>query len=144
MSTFAQDLQRRAQKVHNKKSRADNKISNNYQKRFGGATGELDHARLSLMKASLESGIDQLADVKRAQKEYAEQKDREQEEFQRTPITAETEQDYTAMIKHRTLYEGACSLAWPMYFKYREEHPDLPPLTSDDLAYAGMWTSCAL
>ena len=144
MSTFAQDLQRRAQKVHNKKSRADNKISNDYRKRFGGASGVLDHARLGLMKASLESGVDQLADVKRAQKEYAEQTDREHHVFLATPITPEMEHECTAMIKQRTLYEGACDLSWPMYFKYREEHPDLPPLTSDDLAYAGMWTSCAL
>ena len=50
----------------------------------------------------------------------------------------------TAMTQKRMLYAGACMLAWEMYFKYRDEHPDCAALTPDDLAYASMWTSCAV
>jgi len=84
-----------------------------------------------------------LAAAARNEEERAEY-DRKQEEFQATPITAKTERKYTALIKNRKLYEGACELAWEMYFKFRDEHPDCEPLTPDDLAYVGQWTSCAM
>jgi ParB-like chromosome segregation protein Spo0J len=141
---FAKDLHRRSYKKVYKQRRADSKAYKDYGERFGPlGVFIFDPDNMRLVRDSLASGIDHLAGVKRENEEYAEQHDRDQEEFQRTPITAETEQRYTAMITHRGLYEGACMLAWPMYFKYRDEHPDLPPLTPDDLAYAGMWTSCA-
>jgi ParB/RepB/Spo0J family partition protein len=141
---FASDLRRRVYQPINKRRRADNKISRAYDKQFGYIAGVIDRDRINLKAASLASGTDQLADEKRKQKEHHEQREREHEEFLATPITPEMEHEYTAMIKQRTLYEGACMLAWLMYFKYRDEHPDLPPLTPDDLAYAGMWTSCAV
>jgi hypothetical protein len=104
------------------------------------------------MESSLASGIDDttLVEMKAADTAETEQwergreeRERKHEEYLATPIAAETEQHYTKLITRRKLYEGACELSWPMYFKYRNEHPDLPPLTPDDLAYAGMWTSCA-
>jgi ParB-like chromosome segregation protein Spo0J len=141
---FANDLRRRAYQPIYKKRRADNKIDRAYSKQFGAIAGVIDRDRINLMAASLASGTDQLADEKRKQKEHHEQREREHEEFLVTPITPEMEHEYTAMIKQRTLYEGACMLAWQMYFKYRDEHPDLPPLSPDDLEYAGMWTACAV
>jgi hypothetical protein len=48
------------------------------------------------------------------------------------------------LIKTQRLYEGACDLSWEQYFEYRDEHPDCTALSQDDLAYAGMWTSCAV
>jgi hypothetical protein len=142
--SFAGDLRRRAYQPIYKKRRADNKISRAYDKQFSYIAGVIDRDRINLMAASLASGIDQLAGEKRKQKERQEQQEREHEEFLVTPITPEMEHEYTAMIKQRTLYEGACMLAWQMYFKYRDEHPDLPPLSPDDLEYAGMWTSCTV
>ena len=41
------------------------------------------------------------------------------------------EREYTALIKRRQLYEGACELSWAQYFKYRERHPDCTPLSED-------------
>jgi ParB-like chromosome segregation protein Spo0J len=142
---FAKDLDRRGWVGIKKKRRADGKTYADYSKRFGSlSVFVFDPENMRLVQDSLTSGVDHLADEKQAQIEHAEQYDRDQEVFQRTPITSETEQHYTKLITHRGLYEGACSLAWPMYFKYRDEHPDLPSLTPDDLEYAGMWTSCAV
>jgi hypothetical protein len=55
----------------------------------------------------------------------------------------EMEQQYTALIQDRQLYEGACELPWSRYFAYRDQHPECTPLTSEDLAYVGQWTSAA-
>jgi len=56
----------------------------------------------------------------------------------------ETVQKYTALIKNRQLYEGACSLAWLAYFEYRNAYPDeCIPLTNDDLAYGVQWWGSA-
>jgi hypothetical protein len=148
---FAKDLDRRAwvgikkqRRADAKMSRSNSKIYSEYRERFGGIGGMLDPERMRLIGLSLQSGLDHLTEEKQRHKKYAEQYNLGQEQFERTPITATMEHEYTAMIKQRVLYEGACSLAWPMYFQYRDEHPDLPPLTPDDLAYVGMWTSCAI
>jgi hypothetical protein len=137
-------LRRQAEQLISTKRKADKKVHRDYCKRFGGCSGTHDYERVLLMVESLRSGTDQLTDVKRQNEEARERFDREQEEFQRTPITAETEIRYTTLIRERELYEGACMLAWSMYFEYRDQHPDLTPLSEDDLAYAGLWTSCAV
>jgi ParB-like chromosome segregation protein Spo0J len=148
VSHFADDLQHRAWEHIKKQRRVDNKIDRAYSKHFGYCLGPQDREVYRLMEASLLSGIDELAETKarreREYKESAERREREHEEFLRTPIDAETECRYTAMIKQRTLYEGACELSWQQYFKYRDQHPDCTPLSQDDLAYAGMWTACAV
>jgi hypothetical protein len=55
---------------------------------------------------------------------------------------SEMEKTCTNLIKNRQLFEGACGLPWLQYFEYRDAHPDeCPPLTPDDLAYVGQWTS---
>ena len=148
VSSFADDLQGRGWEIIKKQRRANNKIDRAYSKRFGCCTGPQDREVYRLMDASLQSGIDELAETKaRRKREYqesAERREREHEEFLRTPITPEMEREYTAMIKQRTLYEGACELSWEQYFKYRDQHPDCTPLSQDDLAYAGMWTACAV
>jgi hypothetical protein len=123
------------------KRRANSKISRAYYKQFGHFYTVINSDVLRHMEASMQSGVDELADIKR---EHHERREREREEFLATPITPKVEHEYTAMIKRRTLYEGACMLAWPMYFKYRDEHPDLPPLSPDDLEYASLWTTCAV
>jgi hypothetical protein len=125
------------------KRRANFKISRAYSRQFGGFTTELNPDVVRRMEASMQSGVDEFAGTKREQLEHHERREREQEEFLAQPITTETEDHYTTLIKQRQLYEGACELSWEQYFKYRDEHPDLPPLSPDDLEYAGMWTSCA-
>jgi hypothetical protein len=121
------------------------KLVDDYGERFGFVSGNQDDWIYPLMKAALKSGVDEpkLVERKREQAEHEAEFDRKQAEFQATPITAETEQEYTGLIKQRRLYEGACMLAWEQYFKFRAQHPDCEPLTPDDLAYAGQWTSCA-
>jgi hypothetical protein len=98
------------------------------------------------MDASVKSGIDhpELVEIKRKARENIAAHDRKQAEFLAKPITAEIESRYTALIKGRKLYEGACDLSWARYFEYREEHPECAPLSEEDLAYAGQWTSCAV
>jgi hypothetical protein len=103
------------------------------------------------MAASLASGVDQLADVKREQKEYEKEFDRKHAEFLAQPCTPEMEQKYTRLIKQRRLRDGDCQLSWKQYFKYRDQHPECKPLTSDNIGYAenflgyvGMWTACAV
>jgi hypothetical protein len=61
------------------------------------------------------------------------------------------EQKYTRLIKQRRLRDGDCQLSWKQYFKYRDQHPECKPLTSDNIGYAenflgyvGMWTACAV
>jgi hypothetical protein len=120
-----------------------------YCERFGGdesVNGVMDAQFSHLMKASLLSGVDEpeLVERKRKHKEHLAELDRKHAEFLATPITAETEQEYTGRIKQRRLYEGACDLSWEQYFKYRDQHPDCEPLTPDDLAYAALWTACAV
>ena len=57
-------------------------------------------------------------------------------------LNSEMVRQYDDLIKNRKLYEGACELPWPSYFEYRDAHPDeCKPLTPDDLAYVGQWTS---
>jgi hypothetical protein len=59
-------------------------------------------------------------------------------------ITPKMAKEYTNLIVKRKLYEGACELAWPQYFKYRDMHPGKCALLSNaDLAYVGQWTSAA-
>jgi hypothetical protein len=42
------------------------------------------------------------------------------------------------------LIEGDCERPRQNYFGYREAHAqEVEPLTDDDLAHVGMWTSCA-
>jgi hypothetical protein len=137
-----------------RKRAADSKIDRDYCKQFGPIFGVLDRARYKLKAASLASGVDQLADVRRAQEEdgrkhaeYVREETLRREALNApllAPITPEKEQAYTSLVKTRTLYEGACDLSWSEYFEYRDAHPGCDPLTSDDLEYAGMWTACAV
>jgi hypothetical protein len=134
-----------------RKRKANNKISDDYGKRFGGFSTVINPDVLRRMKASLQSGIDQFAELK-AERECDQDEYVREETLKRAalnapllaPITPKKEKAYTRLIKARQLYEGACDLSWEQYFKYRDEHPDLPPLTPDDLEYAGMWTACAV
>jgi hypothetical protein len=90
-------------------------------------------ATVSLMASSLKSGVDECASLRRATEERIKRRDEEHAAFLLQPITAETERKYTALIKQRELYEGACNLSWPMYFRFREEHADdVAPLSADD------------
>jgi hypothetical protein len=135
-----------------RKSMADHKLYESYSKQFGGfAAIALDRDVLRRMEASLKSGVDDFAGLKQerleAEQEYIREETQRREELNAlllAPITPEKAEAYARMITTRTLYEGACDLSWAEYFQYREEHPDLPPLTSDDLDYAGMRTACAL
>jgi ParB-like nuclease domain len=150
----ANDLRRRAYDPINKKRKEHNKIFRAYIKRFGFVSGLNDVVDdIERMSGALASGVDDPVFVAQRVADKAESEEwrieleerhRKHEEFLATPINSETEAHYTAMIKQRTLYEGACELSWPMYFKYLDEHPELDPLTPDDLEYAGMWTSCAV
>jgi ParB/RepB/Spo0J family partition protein len=137
-------LYRRVNKSITKQRKENDKTYEAYGKQFGYCYGVLDSARVKLMQSSLTSGVDKLAEVKRLDREYAEKRQRDHEEFLRQPCTPEMEQEYTALIKNRALYEGACELSWAQYFRYRDEHPDCTRLDDDDLIYAGMWTSCAV
>jgi hypothetical protein len=116
-----------------------------YGERFGYVNGMYDSQLYRLMEASLLSGVDEpeLVEIKRKLKEHVAEFERKHAEFLATPITAETEQEYTSRIKQRRLYEGACDLSWEQYFKFRDQHPDCEPLTPDDLTYLAMWTPCA-
>jgi hypothetical protein len=59
-------------------------------------------------------------------------------------FTPELEKQYTAKIKGRRIMEGDCERPWQNYFAYRDAHPkEVEPLTGQDLAYVGQWTSCA-
>ena len=58
------------------------------------------------------------------------------------PFTAEREKGYTAMIKYRALYEGACNLEWKAYFAWRDKHKNCEPLTAADERYADAYSSC--
>ena len=137
-----------------RKRMADNKTYDDYFKQFGALYGVLDRARYNLMAASLASGVDQLADVRREQEEYA---DKQAEHVRAktlrratinapllAPITPEKERAYMGLIKRRQLYEGACALSWQEYFDFRDAHPDCALLTRGDLAYASDWTACAV
>jgi hypothetical protein len=114
-------------------------------KRFGGYHGFRTPDVVRGMEVSLQSGIDEFAEKKRVGREHFErqqQQAREQREaFLRQPCTSEVEREYTGLIKHRLLYEGACELSWEQYSKYRDQHPDCTALTPDDLDYVGMWTA---
>jgi Protein of unknown function (DUF3102) len=86
--------------------------------------------------------------VSKAQESYEDSIRHQVEAHQRLIKVAvsepEVEQVYTGLIKNRELYEGACELPWAQYFEYRDSHPDdVAPLTPDDLAYVGQWTSAA-
>jgi hypothetical protein len=118
------------------------KLADDYDERFGGFSCVLKGDTLRLMALSLETGIDQFVDEKRAQQEYREKRAREHEEFLARPITPEMVAEYTKLIKRRKLYEGACELSWQRYFEYVAAHPEIV-LTPEDREYAGMWTSCA-
>jgi len=121
------------------------KTTRDYIERFGTFACELTPATVSLMASSLKSGVDECASLRRATEERIKRLDEEHAAFLLQPIKAETEREYTALIKQRQLYEGACNLSWPMYFQFREEHADdVVPLSADDIAYAGSWTSCAV
>jgi ParB/RepB/Spo0J family partition protein len=128
------------------KTRAMSKTCDAYGAKFGTPqTMQLDDNIIRLMEASLKSGVDapELIELKRKQQEYLQEYDRKEAEFLATPITADTECDYTARIKNHKLYEGDCGLAWARYFEYRDEHPECTPLTSDDIAYVSQWTDAA-
>jgi ParB-like nuclease domain len=148
MNTCTSDVEGRVLapilKQRREQQRADNKTSRAYNKKFGPYHGVPNHDLYRLMEASLKSGIDELAETKREHREHSERMEREREESLRQPCTPEMEQKYTALIKKRQLYEGACELSWAQYFKYRDQHPDLSPLDQDDLDYAGMWTPFAM
>ena len=136
-----------------RKSMADSKTHDDYFKQFGALYGVLDRARHNLMAASLASGVDQLAGIRREQQEYADkQAEHVREETLRratlnepllAPITPEKEQACTDLIKTRQLYEGACGLSWAEYFEYRQHHGCIQ-LTRSDLAYAAQYTACAI
>jgi hypothetical protein len=137
------------QLAERRRRREHDKIYREYAERFGHfLMVSLSAAVVRRMKASLKSGKDELAREKREQreqlKEQVKQSRREHKAFLLRPITAEMEREYTALIKRRQLYEGACDLSWAQYFKYREQHPDCASLSENDLAYAGMWTACAV
>src|SRR5882724_320938 len=103
-----------------------------YAERFGGAYGvHLDDNICRLMEAALRSGVDEpeLVQKRREAEEYRVEYERKHAEFLVTPITAETEQEYTGRIKNRKLYDGACELAWEQYFIFRDQHPECEPLT---------------
>jgi hypothetical protein len=106
------------------KTRARNKMADTYAAKFGRVYGVQDAKLDRQMTTALETGVDipELVERKREHNEHAAEYDRKRAEFLATPIPAET--DYTTMIKQRRLYEGACMLAWEMYFKFREDHPD--------------------
>jgi hypothetical protein len=127
------------------KTRARMRLAQDYGERFGHVTGVQEDWFPALMKGALESGVDDPRLIARKQEieQNGREFDRKQMEFLATPITADTEREYTALIKQRRLYEGACMLAWEQYFKFRDQHADCEPLTSDDLEYAGHWTACA-
>jgi hypothetical protein len=127
------------------KTRAEDRLARTYGERFGYVFGVQERWFYKAMEAALRSGVDAPRLIKRRREveEIGREFDRKQAEFQATPITADTEREYTALIKTRRLYDGACMLAWEMYFKFRDQHSDCEPLTPDDLAYAGMWTACA-
>jgi hypothetical protein len=98
-----------------------------------------------LMANSLVTGVDKLSAHKRKNLKLRAEHDAEHAEFLEMPITAVIERQYTRMIKRRRLYEGACDLSWPMYFKFREQRASaVEPLDAYDLAYAAQWTCCAL
>jgi hypothetical protein len=126
------------------KSRAENRLAIAYGERFGHVYGVQERWFYKAMEAALLSGVDNPRLIKRRRKieERTAKYDRKQAKFLATPIKAKTEREYTALIKQRRLYEGACELAWARYFEYRDAHHDCEPLTADDLAYAGMWTAC--
>jgi hypothetical protein len=134
-----------------RKRMADNKLSDNYSKQFGGFTHVVTRDVLRRMERSLKSGVDDFAEMKRerleAEQQYIREETQRRQELNApllAPITPERAKAYTRLITTRTLYEGACDLSWAEYFEYRDENPDLPPLTSDDLEYVGMWTACAV
>ena len=127
-----------------RKNIADRKTVDAYFERFVGFGCRLTPELIARMGASLASGVDQCADDRREMQRRIDENDRKHAAFLATPITAETERRYTALIKRRELYAGACDLAWTRYFEFRDAHPDCMPLSEEDLAYAAQWTSCAV
>jgi hypothetical protein len=123
---------------------AEHKTWEAYFERFGSFPCRLSPDVIARMAASLASGVDQCGEERCETQKRIEKYDREQAAFLARPITAATERKYTALIKQRQLYEGACDLAWARYFEYRDAHPKCAPLGSEDLAYAAQWTSCAV
>jgi hypothetical protein len=138
---LAEQYQRRAERKA--KQETTNKLLNDYHERFEMFPCLLDDECLRLMTLSLETGIDQLVDQKRRQREWEEKRAREHAEFLARPITPEMVAEYTKLIKRRKLYEGACELSWQKYFEYVTAHPEIV-LTPEDREYTGQWTSCAI
>ena len=131
------------------KNAAESEIRRAFLEKFEDCNfGGIMHAWVyPAMARSVKSGVldPRLVERDREVKANVEKYDRKQAEFLARPITAQTEARYTGLIKNRQLYEGACELSWPMYFVFRKEHAgEVAPLTADDLAYAGLWTSCAI
>jgi hypothetical protein len=134
-----------AQAIIEQHRRATNKLIHAYGKRFGIVSGVQDRNLCRLYEAALRSGVDEpeLVERKRRHEEEMTEYYRKHAEFLATPITTETEQEYTRLIKQRRLYEGACELSWQQYSIYRDQHPDdCEPLTPDDLEYLALWTPC--
>jgi hypothetical protein len=115
------------------------KLFKDYARQFGFIGVHLTPANVALLRKSLASGQDHLAEERRRQalaaKAYARRLARERAK----PFTAEQEQHMTALVKKRRLYHGACQLRWQDYFEFRTTH-ECEPLTGLDKQYLGLWT----
>ena len=117
-----------------------------YCDKFGGFTGHLTRDVERAIQSALKTGKDHplLIGIKKENARNHAKAKAELAAEHAAPFTPELEKHYTARVKNRRLIEGDCQRPWQNYFDYRAMHAsDVAPLTAQDLAYAGQWTSCA-